>query len=293
VWDRFAGLFTNRRGKDIDREFSLEAQDGYLIDSRAVDLIEFAPGNRSQASIPPPLSAPASLKLSGVVYTALLNPWDESKNWKDLVWTFCWALKERADATLVIKLTCPDADDFIETLLYDVYRMTPVSCRIVVLSGFLTDSSYESLAANTTYAVSSSHAEGQSMPLMEFMSCGAPAITPCHTGLADYIDKTNAFIIESNIAPSYWAEDPRHCYRTMWHRLSWESMVDAFQTSYRVARDEPEVYEEMSRSACSTMKQHCSSEAVAAILGDFFSDMFNSFKQYSNSAGPVPGRSGK
>ncbi|MGH7226977.1 MAG: hypothetical protein ACRELF_27495, partial [Gemmataceae bacterium] len=45
-----------------------------------------------------------NLPLSGVVYTAILNPFDARKNWQDMLSGFLLALKDRDDATLVVKL---------------------------------------------------------------------------------------------------------------------------------------------------------------------------------------------
>src|SRR5207253_2984059 len=51
-----------------------------------------------------------ALELTGVVYATVLNPFDGRKNWEDLLSGFLWALRDRADATLVIKLiVCPES----------------------------------------------------------------------------------------------------------------------------------------------------------------------------------------
>ena len=209
--------------------------------------------------------------LEGVVYTAVLNPKDGRKNWRDLVRSFCLALADRDDATLVLQLIGRSA--LVHTQLGgELRRLRPFRCRVVAADGFLTDAQYLRLAHASTYAVNASRGEGQCLPLMQYMSAGTPAIAPCHTGMADYLDATNAFLVDSSLEPTSWPQDTRHLLRTFWHRLNAASLLDAFRESYAIARREPERYRAMARSATERLRRHCSEEVVRETLRGFLSE---------------------
>ena len=52
-------------------------------------------------------AAPKKVKLTGIIYTALLSTFDRRKNWTDILTAFLAAFAERPDVTLVIKLIAP------------------------------------------------------------------------------------------------------------------------------------------------------------------------------------------
>ena len=281
VWNHYANLPGPRRGTAVNRPFEISVNEGYLIDTHALNLQLFSPEKRSKAHVPPPIEIPQILALEGVVYTTILNPRDGRKNWMDLIWTFGWAFKDQPDATLILKLTCYDPEQMIDVLLYDLYKLTPFKCRVIAISGYLDDGDYESLVRNTTFAVNASRGEGQCLPLMEYMSCGVPAIAPRHTALLDYIDEENAFIVKSSLEPSHWPHDPRQYYRTLRHRTDWESLLNAYLESFELVRGSPEEYERMSTSARSALQTYCSQEVVRSVLSDFFNDHQTLFEHYS------------
>ena len=43
--------------------------------------------------------------------------------------------------------------------------------------------------------MNASRCEGLYLPLMEFMSCGTPAIAPDHSAMADYMDAQVGFVV--------------------------------------------------------------------------------------------------
>ena len=217
----------------------------------------------------PPPARP--LVLDGVVYTAVLNPIDGRKNWRDLVRAFCLALADHDDATLVLRLV--GRTDLAHAQIGAELRLLrPFRCRVVATDGFLTDAQYLRLAHASTFAVNASRGEGQCLPLMEYMSAGKPAVAPCHTGMADYLDATNAFLVDSSLEPASWPQDTRHLYRTFWHRLNAASLLDAFRESYAVARRQPERYRAMARSATERLRRHCSEDVVREALRRFLAD---------------------
>lgn len=229
--------------------------------------------NTPQPQDPPlaPASAPPAVPISvvGVVYTTVLNPADSRKNWVELITAFCWAFKDRDDATLIVKMTHHDLEYYRIVLMTLLSRLAPFSCRVVVLHGFLEDQQYRQLIEASSYYVNASSGEGLCLPLMEFLSAGKPAIAPTHTAMADYVDERLAFLVKCALEPFCWPHDPTGIFMTHRHRLNWQSLVDAYRHSYRVAKDEPERYCEMARQADARMQAFASIERVAGPLGAF------------------------
>jgi glycosyltransferase involved in cell wall biosynthesis len=219
-----------------------------------------------------PVSTPPKrqqLKLDGVVYTSVFNPSDGRKNWTALLSAFCWALRERDDATLILKMTHHDIELYRSTIMTLLARLAPFKCRVVVLHGFLEDAEYQRLIEVTDYYVNSSSGEGLCIPLMEFLSSGKPAIAPQHTAMADYLNKDIAFIVDSTKQLSDWPFDPTGLHLTHSRRINWESLHDAYCQSYALAGDN-DSYQRMSRSAQEQMGDFCSAEKVSQQLKDFF-----------------------
>ena len=211
----------------------------------------------------------SQVSLDGVVYTSVFNPSDGRKNWEDIVTAFVWALRDREDATLVLKMSNKDPASFLSRIYSAFARLAPFKCRILVIHGYLDDYNFRQLIASTTYYISASHCEGLCLPLMEYLSCGKPAITPAHTAMADYIDGTVAFTVESAIENNVWPHDPREKFQTSCYRINWESLMTACEESYRVASEDPERYRNMSDNAIERMRTYSSVESVRERLRGF------------------------
>lgn len=286
VWDRFAAKCTGC--SPIPDIFGFELDlDGPVTDSRAfglripdsgvmseflsaettfeLNLEELVPFNRKHSG------EPSNVRLDGVIYTSILNPDDGRKNWLDIIYAFCWALRDHEDATLVLKFVRSYHPNARTKLINNLSKLSPFKCRVVAFHGFFTDDDDEKLAQGSFYAVNASLGEGQCLPLMEYMSCGKPAIAPCHTGMEDYIDSRNTFLVRSSLEPAAWPHDPRRKFRTMRHRIDIESLADSFKESYRVAKEEPERYKAMSKNATQRLRAHCSHAVVKKKLQSLLS----------------------
>jgi glycosyltransferase involved in cell wall biosynthesis len=222
---------------------------------------------------PPPVLEPDSrpghgFSLAGVVYTTVLSSRDGRKNWRDILRAFCFALRDDEDATLVMKLVGPTPTATAE-IAAELARLRPFRCRVLAIEAFLSDDDYARLACASTYAVNASSGEGQCLPLMEYMSLGKPAVAPDHTAMADYLDHTNAFVVATSLEPACWPQDPRAMFRTWQHRIDMASLMQAFRESYRVARDDPERYRAMSKSATERLRGYCSTQVVRERLVQF------------------------
>tara|TARA_R110000796_G_scaffold241303_1_gene362655 strand:+ start:8249 stop:9694 length:1446 start_codon:yes stop_codon:yes gene_type:complete len=209
------------------------------------------------------------LSVSGVVYTTVLNPADGRKNWVDLVTAFCWAFKDTEDATLILKMTHHSLEHYRVVLMTLLSRLAPFRCRVLVLHGFLEDGQYHDLIKASTYYVNASSCEGLCLPLMEFLASGRPAIAPNHSAMADYLSADMAFLLKTSLEPSCWPHDPTGMLYTHRHRLNWESLMDAYRASYKLAKEDPARYQTMSSNGYRQMRSFASIKAVSALLKDF------------------------
>jgi len=273
VWDGYAKLF-NSAAHAITPPTSITVR-GRVFDTRELDLTPHTSAGRRLMG-PPSLPAEAGtretlheLHLDGVIYTSVFCPMDGRKNWFDMVCGFCLALKDKPDATLVLKLTHHDCELAILAMLGDLAKLPQFQCRVILIDGYLSDDAYMNLTVVSSYTVNTSHGEGQCLPLMEYMSAGKPAIAPTHTALADYITPENTFIITSDREPAIWPHDPREAMRTRRHRLNFETLLAAYRESYDVAKNDPARYARMSAAAHRDLKKHCSRAKTRAGLREF------------------------
>lgn len=260
VWDEYRHYFDKTR-RPLDQPFSLEFK-GTLIDSAALGVDRLNPKPWKKALDEWMVSIihreNNSVSIKGVIYLSIFNPSDGRKNWLDMLTAFCWEFRKTPDATLVLKLGHKDADTKFPFFLRELYKLSPFSCRVIIIHGYLADEFYSQLINQSDYAVNASHGEGQCLPLMEGMSAGKPAISPDHTAMRDYLRPENAFIVESSPEPTFWPLDPGHRLRALHYRINWKSLCTMFRESYTVIKQRPRVYEKMSLSAYQTMSSHCS-----------------------------------
>jgi glycosyltransferase involved in cell wall biosynthesis len=213
-------------------------------------------------------NAPASsesLELNGIVYTTVVNPFDQRKNWPDLLTAYLLALAGCDDATLVMKLAVPpDRAASGVNAIVSFYRRLDLAhrCRLVLVSDYLSYANMAELTRGTTYYLNSSRAEGACLPLQNFLAAGRPAIAPRHTAIGDYFSADAGFVVDSHPEPASWPQDPEGRCTTTWHRLVWQSLHDAIRESYSVAKSQRARYEELARNARASMTARADAEAV-------------------------------
>ncbi|MBP8924995.1 MAG: hypothetical protein KBG75_04010 [Pseudomonadales bacterium] len=203
-----------------------------------------------------------SLRLQGIVFTSVLNPRDDRKNWQLLISTFCAAFATHPDTTLVLKMTHHSQASYLFEFHYLLQRLPAFKCRVVILHGFLEEEAYARLIARTDYYINASKAEGLCIPLMEFMSCGKPAIAPRHTSMSDYLDDTNSLSIDAGTEPCIWPHDGRGVLRTLQYRVSWESTVEALRRSREIFLNDPAQYQRLGDAAMRAMHAYCGFDVV-------------------------------
>src|SRR5690606_31562656 len=186
---------------------------------------------------------------------------------------FCSAFRDTPDATLVFKLGHREYLSAVHDMLIWMARMPRFECRVVLLQGYLEGESFEQLIRSTSFVVNAAYGEGQCLPLMECRSCGGPAVAPCHSGMADYMDEQVGVVVNSWEDGTAWCHDPRLAYRTLRHQIDWSSLRDAYQAAYRCIKERPEDYERLSETAIERMRGHCSREVAKQRLGKLFNDL--------------------
>lgn len=213
--------------------------------------------------------------LTGILYTAIFNPADGRKNWEDMVTAFCYAFAHQHEATLLLKFVNNSPEQYESELSNLLYKLSPFECRVVASNDYLSNTDYEAMIKATSFYVNTSHGEGQCLPLMEFMSAGKPALAPDSSAMADYMDSSVGFVIESSDEPTHWQHDARRHYRALQSRINWASIVTAYQQSFELITQRPEEYLELSRKAREKMKQHCSQASVKTRLANFLTQVAN------------------
>ncbi|WP_439886998.1 glycosyltransferase [Pseudomonas sp. MBLB4123] len=257
------------RGKDGSQVELVGEDQGKQLEPRNTVEPPRPPVAGMTPKMPEWLPVASTLELSGVIFTALFNPYDGRKNWADMLTAFCSAFRDTSDATLVFKLGHREYQSAMHDMLIWMARMPKFKCRVVLLHGYLEGSEFDNLVRASAFAVNASHGEGQCLPLMEFLSCGKPAIAPRHSAMIDYIDESVAFVVDSWLDATAWSHDPRLAYRTQRHQINWESLRDAYLAAYRCAKEEPERYRQLAHNAIERMQHHCSREAASQTLSAF------------------------
>lgn len=228
-------------------------------------------GKEESTEIDPLAPSSHCVELEGVVFTTVFNPYDGRKNWQDLLTAFCIALRDKPDATLIFKLTHREYHSAVTAMLKCMAQLPAFRCRVLLIQGYLEDEDYKALVHATSFVVNASYGEGQCLPLMEFLSCGKPAIAPRHSGMSDYIDERLAFVVDSWLDSSAWPHDPRLACRTRRHHVNWESLTQTYTDAYQVFKEDPARYLSMSKQAISGMQAHCSRAVAVAKLQPFLS----------------------
>jgi hypothetical protein len=202
------------------------------------------------------------LELSGVVYTSIFSPQDGRKNREDLLSGFVAALRDYADATLVVKLVTGDSL-WIDSIL-NYYRTVGLAhrCKVVFITEHLSEEQMVALAGASTYYVTTTRAEGCCLPLMNYLAAGRPGVTPSHSAISDYFCPEMGFVIASTPERAFWPQDKRIRFKTTWNRLVWPSVVEQIRNSYELAGNDRPAYEALADAGRERMSQW---SAIAAV----------------------------
>jgi glycosyltransferase involved in cell wall biosynthesis len=210
------------------------------------------------------LSIPSTpeLELSGIVYTSIFNPDDGRKNWSDMLNAYLVALADCEDATLVFKLITRRRDAVEWVIRYYQDRDIPHRCKVAFVVDFLSEKQMQDLAAASTYYLQTTRAEGNCLPLMNFLAAARPGISPDHSALGDYFDDYVGWVVRSSQEPAAWPHDPYLRLRTTWGRMDWTSVRDCIRESYDVAKHDSAHYMQLAKQSRQRMQNWASNEAV-------------------------------
>lgn len=224
------------------------------------------------ARLPPEPRPPAPdyqtspVELSGVVYTSIFNPFDGRKNWGDILSGFLFALGDCPDATLALKLISSKTE-WIEAVAMHLNQLNIAHrCKIVLISDYLSDAQMVALARASTYYLSAAKAEGNGLPLMNYLAAGRPGISPRHSAIADYFNDEIGFVVESHPEPCAFPHDSEFSCRTTWDRVVWPSLVEQIRKSYLMAKFDAAAYHAMAARARRKMLEWCHPQSVAPRL---------------------------
>lgn len=263
VWDTYHAL----AGRDTPMQWSLPLT-GVVLDSWQLGLRD-----GPEHAMPTLTAGQREVDFSGVVFTTIVNPDDGRKVWEDTITSFVWAHRDNEDATLLIKLVHFDQATAVGMAWDFMRRLAPYRCRIVAVHSYLPAPQFRDLIVGSHFVVNSSRGEGQCLPLMEFMSAGVPAIAPDHTAMAEYVNPTDALVVESAPEWTHWPHDPRRFLRCLMHPVRWDSLRDAFATGHTLVTGDPSGYRKMRESATQTLNDHCSVAHVEAGMREFLAEL--------------------
>jgi len=118
------------------------------------------------------------------------------------------------------------------------------------------------------------------------MALGKPAIAPRHTAMEDYVEPSAAFIVASSPEHNVWPNDPRQRFTTMRERIHWDTLVAAYEDSYRVAREDTARYRAMGDRAADIIRGYSSDAVVKEQLRAAFDGI--AYPEPSPAPEPAP-----
>jgi glycosyltransferase involved in cell wall biosynthesis len=202
------------------------------------------------------------LDLAGVVYTSIFNPGDGRKNWEDLLTGFIWGLRDQGDATLIVKLVTKNRAWIDRLLMY--YRTVGLAhrCKLAIVTDYLANEHMIDLVRASTYYLTTTRAEGNCLPVMNYLAAGRPCVAPSHTAISDYFSDEMGFVVATHPEPAIWPHDNRLRFRTTWGRIVWPSLVEQLRQSYHIARNDRPAYDALSGNGQGKMIRWASVESV-------------------------------
>jgi glycosyltransferase involved in cell wall biosynthesis len=224
----------------------------------------------------PPHHTPATLgasrlTLSGLVYSATIDYEEPTTDDAVLVTAFLHAFSDRPDATLLIRLmTRPDREAHDLARLWHVAHAPRIEarCRIIVVVGPLDQPEALTLGRAASYHVETSRSRGLSLPLLQALAAGRPAIVPDHSSYPEWVDAAVGLQVASHVEPTSWPMDGLGKHATTWSRLDWSGLRDRLVESAAIVDDDPVRYEHLSAAGRERMASATSVASVARALSE-------------------------
>ncbi len=214
-------------------------------------------------------SAGTELTLHGTVYAARVNPLDSRALYDDLISAFCRSFAARSDAVLLLNLEHRDLRTQLHAQIYQLYKLYPFSCRVVLLIGTMSDEAWRQVLQHSAFFLHVTRGEGQCPMLLQSLSAGRPVIAQPVTAMQEYVSAETGFPFASTPEITWWPHDPRTALRARHARVDWESLCTALSESYQLAQGNAEAYAALSSAAATQMRDYCSRSTATKSLQDF------------------------
>ncbi len=217
----------------------------------------------------PATLVPSRLTLSGLVYSATIDYEDPTTDDTVLVSAFLHAFASRADATLLVRLmTRPDREAHDLARLWHVVHAPRIRarCKIVVVIGPLSRDETLALGRAASYHVETARSRGLSLPLLQALASGRPAIVPDHSSYPEWVDTSVGLPVASHVEPTCWPMDGLGKHATTWNRVDWSGLRNRLVESAAIVDDEPARYEHLSAAARERMASRASVGSTARAL---------------------------
>ena len=136
----------------------------------------------------------------------------------------------------------------------------------------------------STYYLTTTRAEGNCLPVMNYLAAGRPCISPCHTAISDYFSDDIGLTLPWHPEPATWPQDSRARIKTSWARLDWPALVQRLRASYLLAREDRRAYDALAERGQQCMQQRASVESVWTQLRAALESLESIHRQNTNAA---------
>ena len=195
-----------------------------------------------------------------VFFLTVLNIYDYRKQLKPVLDAFVRLAKVRPAAFLLLKVSfvhhaTGDLNEFmLRHQVNDPGEMAPplVSDRIWLTADAFSRDDLNTLYDVSAFYVSSSHGEGQNLPLIEAMGRGVVPVSVDHTAMRDYISAEDAIVIPSTVGPLSLRLRERYGMHDL--NTYYVSARDAYRALDTAAGMSDDAYARLSRAALSVVK---------------------------------------
>ena len=210
------------------------------------------------------------------------------KNLEDLILSFCVAFAGVKDAALIIKTYGQQNSaqqkkairQAIATMKGKVKGL-PNLPKIVVLDELISEEQVKRIIRSSDVYVCSSKGEGASLPLLQSMAMEKAVIATRFLSHGDYLNDSNASIVNHTLVPCIDASNPVYTSAQMWCAPDVESFISRLQLTYTSIKTG--THQVMRSNARKTVQEHCNPEKNAEAFAEKIREIRSSVTQRAPS----------
>lgn len=196
-----------------------------------------------------------------VFFLSIFNIYDYRKQIKPVLDAFVRLAKSRPNIYLLLKVSfahraTEDVNEFmLRHQISDPSEMAPplVSDRIWITTDVLSREELNWLYDISAFYVSTSHGEGQNLPLLEAMGRGVVPVSVDHTAMRDYISPETGIVVRSSFEPFNLRLRDRYGMYDI--NTYYVAAQDAYHALDVAVRTQQAAYEAYSRSALNVVRE--------------------------------------